>query len=328
MAAVALLATSCGGSKSGENAASESESQFTPATVTVKDNSSTTFSGDFSDYVELVPGEYTLDIEEGWGTNGKIILKATVIGQSDGKISSNSFVNVYDANDNQIARMSLYGWDSSIDSAINNGELGGEYEMTFMYYPDNNEELTKVLENAKTIKAGDAIQSQSSSSSSSSDSSSSSASSEYTVRPASTEVGGVLSGIVTIEDKEYPIVAGSGLGQDFYTINPTFVVSGSKKFEKEIEIEAELFDENGKKISFDCESMGRSYKTDVFRSFSNGFLQMAIADGDDCTRTSIMIRSEFIKNFTPEMLEKVKTFKVTTRFNEYEDFDYSNDLYK
>lgn len=151
----------------------------------------------------------------------------------------------------------------------------------------------------------------------------------YYTRPLTTEIAGPLKDYVTIEDKEYEfIIEKKGFGEA-YLVKPTYEVVEPKKFNEQIELRIEFFDEDGNPVVYKHEECGEVYEMTDFGSFSAGFLQVALANGKNCTRTSFYIQSDHIMDFTPEMFAKCKTFKVTSELQDYgQPFDYDDELYK
>lgn len=157
-AASAVLLASCGGKSNEEKlreALSEYESEeaaegIESATVTV-DNSDIVFGGELGGCVELVPGEYTLD---GSGSSIKLNVKTVVKEENSDEISSSSSVNILDADRNQIAKMIIYGGQTALGDAMNEGEIDAEFELTFSCYADDKAD---VMSKAKYIEAGELL---------------------------------------------------------------------------------------------------------------------------------------------------------------------------
>lgn len=149
----------------------------------------------------------------------------------------------------------------------------------------------------------------------------------FYVKPLSIEVEGPLAGIVTIVDKPYQLEESDAL-EKVYALAPEFKIVAPQKINGTIDIEGILYDENDNPISFDYEfeSMGSSYSTEKHSSFSNGFLQKAIAKNQTCKKASVLIRVEHIKDFNPDMLKAAKSFKIFSKIDP-DEFDYDNDLY-
>lgn len=145
--------------------------------------------------------------------------------------------------------------------------------------------------------------------------------SEYTCTPATTAVEGPVGEYVTVKDKTYGFEAGSDLGDNYYSLTFDFEVSAAHTFTEEIEIAATFYDENGNLVEFPTEDGGTVSK---FYSFSNSLLQKALKSGANCDETSVLIRTNSIKDFTPEMLAKIKTFKVESKLSEDTEFDYED----
>lgn len=145
---------------------------------------------------------------------------------------------------------------------------------------------------------------------------------EFTCTPATTTVEGPLSDYVTVKDKTYTLEKSSGLGEEYYVLTFDFDVKSAHTFTGTIDITATFYDENGNLIEFPSEYGSYSEAS----SFSAGFLQMALKNGKDCNRTSVLIRPEHIKDFTPDMLKQIKTFKVQSKLDDYE-FSYDPDIW-
>lgn len=178
----ALVAfTSCGGSKSTEAEESVQEEEVVlpeDVTVPVEDSvSDIYFAGsDLSDVIELVPGDYKLAAKNNWNLSARATVKVKVIGTTDKEVSADgTYIKLYDDDLNELAVMHMYDGFSALNRALADGETDGVYDITFIYYPDNEEELATVFSKVKKIEAGSAKSKErkDESSSSSSDSSSS-----------------------------------------------------------------------------------------------------------------------------------------------------------
>lgn len=146
------------------------------------------------------------------------------------------------------------------------------------------------------------------------------------LRPLTTEVSGVLAGYVTVEDKEYGIDKKSTLGE--LLLEPEFKINGSYTFTEEIKLWVELYDANGKKVTFNAKGIAGKYTMKEFDSFSAGFLQVALKDGKStCDKTSFRIKIKDIIDYDPEMLKDVKSFKVFSKKGSL-DFNYDSVVYK
>lgn len=149
--------------------------------------------------------------------------------------------------------------------------------------------------------------------------------SDYTCTPATTEIEGPLGEYATVKDKTYSLVEENGFGADSYNLNIDFDVKTAHTFTEPLEITVTFYDEDGNQVAFPTDS-GSDYS--VFSSMSAGFIQMALKKGQNSDRTSVMICYKEIKDFTPDMLGKIKTFKVHSKLDEGEVFNYDTDLYE
>lgn len=157
-ASVALL-TSCGGKSNEEKLrdalaelSEESVEETVCEDVTVEvESDDVAFSGDMAGCVELVPGEYTLDAS---GSSLKLNIMTIVKQESIDEVSSSSTVEILDANHETLGTMLLYGGQTVLNEAIENGDINSEFQLTFTYYTSDKADL---LSKAKYIKGGELI---------------------------------------------------------------------------------------------------------------------------------------------------------------------------
>lgn len=173
MAALLVSMTACGGKnaeKAEDTELANSEENKEPKTITLKVVDGTFADGELADYIELVPGEYTMTCTS---QKGELELKAKATAQTDMEISGSSKFGVYDAAGNEIGTM--YLWSSDIDEGLNAGDTDTEYVISMHYYADSELPMDEFMKKAKEVKG---LKAENYSRSSSSSSSSSSASSD------------------------------------------------------------------------------------------------------------------------------------------------------
>lgn len=155
----------------------------------------------------------------------------------------------------------------------------------------------------------------------------------WTLRPASTEVEGPLKGIVELEDQDYELEAEDLMGDSTYVLNLKFKVLQPQKFDKTVTLYGVLYDEAGNPVVMDMKQTALAEDSETFRQerplecFSAGYLQMAISKGEECTKTSLLLRFGWYPKFA-EGKDKIKTFKVFSKLEDYGGFDYDNELYQ
>lgn len=179
MAALLVSMTACGGnsenteSEDAEYAASEDEGDLGTITVSVVDGKFA--DGDLAEFVELVPGDYTMTCTS---SKGVLELKAKATAQSDKELSGNSKFGIYDENGNEIGIMLLYGGQTDLNKAMNEGDTETEYTLYMNYYAHSDFPMEEFMKKAKEIRGIMAVASKESSSSSSDSSSSDSSSND------------------------------------------------------------------------------------------------------------------------------------------------------
>lgn len=159
MSALVAL-TSCGGGKSNETEETVQEDEIVlpeDVTVPVEDSvGDTYFTGlDLSEVIELVPGDYKLTAENDWNLSARATVKVKVIGTTDKDVSAgDTYIRVYDDDVNELAEMHMYDGFSALNNALAAGETDGVFDITFICYPDSEEELATLFSKAKKIEAG------------------------------------------------------------------------------------------------------------------------------------------------------------------------------
>lgn len=155
----------------------------------------------------------------------------------------------------------------------------------------------------------------------------------WTIKAQTAEVEGPLKGIVELEQLEYEFTEVPELDGNCYLLELKFKVLQPQKFKDNIKLYGVLYDEDGNPVVMEMKEGALAGDSDTFlqerplECFSEGYLQMAIAKGEECTKTSLMLRYEWYPKFEEEK-KKFKTFKVFSELKNYGGFDYDNELYQ
>lgn len=176
MAALLVSMTACGGKnaeKAEDTELANSEENKEPKTITLKVVDGTFADGELADYIELVPGEYTMTCTS---QKGELELKAKATEQSDMKLSGNTKFGIYDEEGNEIGIMLLYGGQTDFNKAMNEGDTETEYTLYMNYYAHRDFPMEEFIKKAKEVRGLKAVAVTESSSSSSSSASSDSGS--------------------------------------------------------------------------------------------------------------------------------------------------------
>lgn len=319
-AAIVLGMTACGGSSDSSSTSAssdeateteEDEVKFADRPVELSDWR-TTFYGNGSELIELVAGIDTIKQSEYSEVGLSVVVKAKVLKQSDEEFSKLS-LEVKDESSHTIGEFTVTGGTTELYEAMGRGDTESEIELTFSLYCDSVEQAKTIMTTAKEIVPNRAEIKEVEV-----------ASGEYSCMPATMTVDGPLSQYVRVRNKPHIIKEGSGLGAHYYVLTFDFDVLEQKKFTEEIIITATLYDENGNEFSLP----GKYGPITTCDSFSDGFLQVALSEGRDCNRTSVLIRTDAVENFDPSILSKIKTFKVHSKLYDGTEFDYTSDTYR
>lgn len=146
-AAMAVVATSCGGS--GKSSASEDYSEEKKVNVAESDIK---FSGDLKDCIELVPGEYTMTLDQSWGWKISIPVEVKVIGQTDLRVDDSTSAKLIDAQGTKLSDLTVYS-NGDINTLLSNGDIDATAEFVFVCYLDTEEEAKEMAEKATGVKA-------------------------------------------------------------------------------------------------------------------------------------------------------------------------------